>query len=392
MRLRFGSPFAWFERWAPAFESRLRILTVNAGSSSLRVAAFDCEGSNARLLAAARWQGHDYGLEHVLQRFVEDYGATNPDAISHRVVHGGPRLTAPCLVDAAVEAEVRRVSDLAPLHNPLALKGLEACRALFGADVPQVAVFDTAFYATLPPVAATYALPREIVARHGVRRYGFHGLAHQAMTRRWRTLRPDAHPDARLVTLQLGAGCSITASRGGRAIDTSMGFSPLEGLVMATRSGDVDPGLLLYLQRAERLDPASMECLLNEQSGLLGVSGLSGDMRTLREAGGEAARAAIDLFCYRARKYVGAYFAALGGADAIIFGGGVGENGAEERAAILHGLDFLGIVVDGEANRATVGREACVSRADSRVEVWVIPVDEARILAEEAALVLAAGA
>ena len=370
----------------------MRILTVNAGSSSLRLAAFDCDGSSPRFLAAAHRQGRDYGFVDTLRGFVDDYGATAPDAISHRVVHGGPRLTAPCRIDAAVESEIRRLADLAPLHNPLALEGFEACRALFGADVPQVAVFDTGFYATLPPVAATYALPRDIAARHGVRRYGFHGLAHQAMTSRWRALRPGARPDGRLITLQLGAGCSITATRGGRAVDTSMGFSPLEGLVMATRSGDVDPGLLLYLQRAEKLDPASMERLLNEQSGLLGVSGLSGDMRTLRDAPDEAARAAIALFCYRVRKYVGAYFAVLGGADAVVFGGGIGEHSPVERAAILHGLDFFGIALDGEANLATVGREACVSRADSRVEVWVIPVDEARILAEEAALLLAAGA
>lgn len=341
-----------------------------------------------RLLASAHRHDHGAASEEAIRELEREHGLAPPEAIAHRVVHGGARLTTSCRIDADVEAEIGRLAPLAPLHNPLALQGIEACRAVFGARIAQVAVFDTAFYASLPAVAATYALPRELMARQGVRRFGFHGLAHRAMAQRWRALHPQAEHDERLVTLQLGAGCSITASRGGRAVDTSMGFSPLEGLVMATRSGDLDPGLLLYLQRTEGLDPAGMERLLNEQSGLLGLSGLSGDMRALHRSGDGAARAAIELFCYRARKYVGAYLAVLGGADAIVFGGGVGEHGVEEREAILHGLESFGIALDAGANRAAVGREACVSRADSRVEVWVIPVDEARILADEALALL----
>lgn len=206
--------------------------------------------------------------------------------------------------------------------------------------MPQVAVFDTAFYAGLPQVAATYALPRSLCAEYGLRRFGFHGLAHDALWRRWRELSGAQQSNSRVISLQLGAGCSITAMRNGKPLDTSMGFSPLEGLVMATRCGDVDPGLIVFLQRAKGLESAALERLLNRESGLLGVSGLSDDMRALLEAHSETARRAVDLYCYRARKYIGAYLMVLEGADAILFGGGVGENAPEVRARIScrHGM------------------------------------------------------
>ena len=247
--------------------------------------------------------------------------------------------------------------------------------------VPQVAVFDTAFYARLPAVAATYALPRELAARHGLRRYGFHGLAHQALWSRWRELRPDVADGGRLISFQLGAGCSVTAVERGAARDTSMGFSPLEGLVMATRSGDIDPALVTYLQRVEDLSAEESERLLNERSGLLGISGVSGDMRKLLAADDPHARLAVELYCYRARKYLGAYMAVLGGADAILFGGGVGENAAGVRARILAGFEWAGIRLDAAENSAAAGREGRLSAVDSRMDAWVIPVDEARILA-----------
>jgi acetate kinase len=292
------------------------------------------------------------------------------------------------MLDDAVEGEIRRLAPLAPLHNPVALKWVAACRAEFGANAAQVAVFDTAFYAALPEVAATYALPRALSRKHGIRRYGFHGLAHQAMWRRWRALHPQVRPGGCAISLQLGAGCSITAVRDGCAVDTSMGFSPLEGLVMATRSGDIDPGLLLFLQRAEGLTPEQMERSLNEESGLLGLSSASGDMRKLLTAKDDAAQLAVEVYCYRARKYVGAYLAALGGTQAILFGGGVGEHAPPVREKILAGMHRLGIVLDADANRAAIGAEALISRRGSEVEVWVIPVDEARILAEEAVAVV----
>jgi len=363
------------------------LLTVNTGSSSLRLAAFAPEGESLARRADAHFSGTRDDPAEILRAFLEAHGIEEVAAVAHRVVHGGARLTAPCRVDAAVEAEIERLAPLAPLHNPRALEWIRACREVFGARTEQVAVFDTAFYAALPEAAATYALPRALCRQHGVRRYGFHGLAHQAMWRRWRALHPQSRNGGRVISLQLGAGCSITAIRDGRAVDTSMGFSPLEGLVMATRGGDVDPGLLLYLQRAEGLSPERMERLLNEESGLLGLSGTSGDMRALLEADDESARLAIEVYCCRARKYVGAYLAVLGGADAILFGGGVGEHAAPVRAKILARMQWLGIMLDHAANRAAVGAEARISNRSSEAEVWVVPVDEAAILAQEAVAV-----
>ncbi len=363
------------------------LLTVNTGSSSVRLAAFAPDGESLSRLASGHFPGERSDPAAMLRAFLKGHGIGAVAAVAHRIVHGGARLTAPCRIDAAVETEIERLAPLAPLHNPRALEWIGACRALFGAETAQVAVFDTAFYAALPEVAATYALPRALCARHGIRRYGFHGIAHQAMWRRWRELRPDLREGGRVISLQLGAGCSITAIRDGQAVDTSMGFSPLEGLVMATRSGDVDPGLLLFLQRAGGLTPERMERLLNEESGLLGLSGVSADMRTLLNADDAGARLAVDVYCYRARKYIGAYLAALGGADAILFGGGVGEQAPEVRARILSGLVGLGIVPDLDTNRAAVGAEMSISTRDSATEVWVIPVDEAVILAQAAVMV-----
>jgi acetate kinase len=284
-----------------------------------------------------------------------------------------------------VEAEIERLAPLAPLHNPLALAWIRACREQLGAELPQVAVFDTGFYARLPEVARTYALPYTLMRKLIVRRYGFHGLAHEAMWRRWRALRS---ADKCVISLQLGAGCSITAVCNGAPVDTSMGFSPLEGLVMATRAGDVDPGLLLYLQRAEGMTPERLEKLLNEESGLLGVSGASSDMRALLTSSDPQARLAVDLYCYRARKYIGAYLATLGGADAILFGGGVGEHAPAVRAKILDSMQWAGIVLDAARNDAAIGTEARISDLNSKVEVWVVPVDEAVILAQAAQAVL----
>lgn len=366
------------------------VLTVNTGSSSVRLAAFETEDGSLSRGASGHFSGNWNEPQAMLRAFLKGHGIEAVAAVAHRIVHGGARLTAPCRIDAAVEAEIERLAPLAPLHNPRALEWICACRALFGAETVQVAVFDTAFYATLPEVAATYALPRALCARHGIRRYGFHGLAHEAMWRRWRELRPDIRAGGRVISLQLGAGCSITAIRDGQVVDTSMGFSPLEGLVMATRSGDVDPGLLLFLQRVEGLTPERMERLLNEEAGLLGLSGVSEDMRALLDADDADARLAVDVYCYRARKYIGAYLAVLGGADAILFGGGVGEHAPEVRAQILTWLEGLGIVLDPDANRAAIGAEMSISTRDSATEVWVIPVDEAMILAQAAMAMTAA--
>ncbi len=362
----------------------MHVLAINTGSSSIKLTAFAVDASGLTVCGEARYAADVTDVGARLKSFVVQHGVVRVAAVAHRVVHGGARLSASCRIDAAVETEIERIAPLAPLHNPLALAWIRACRAALGADVPQIAVFDTAFYAPLPAVAQTYAVPHELSSRHGLRRYGFHGLAHQAMCQRWQVLRPEIAGGGRVISFQLGAGCSVTASERGVARDTSMGFSPLEGLVMATRSGDIDPGLLLYLQRVEGMSPEDAARMLNEQSGLLGVSGISGDMRALLASDDARAQLAVSLYCYRARKYLGAYLAVLGGAEAILFGGGVGEHAAAVRAAILADFGWAGLQLDAAANHAATVREACISSADSRIQAWVIPVDEAQILAQAA--------
>ena len=361
----------------------MHLLIVNAGSSSIRLAAFAAQDGAIQRVAEIN-QTRNTAREDLLAQLLSQGKIPSVTAVAHRIVHGGEKLTAPRLIDAAVEREIERLAPLAPLHNPAALAWIRACRKLFGPDIPQAAVFDTAFFAALPKVSAGYALPHALAQRHGIRRYGFHGLAHQAMWRAWRRRRPQVPEGGRVISLQLGSGCSIAAIDRGAPRDTSMGFSPLEGLVMATRCGDVDPGALTYLQRAEGLTPEQLERVLNEASGLLGVSGESGDLRVLLASGDPRARLAIDLYCYRIRKYIGAYLAVLGGAHGVLFGGGAGEHAAAARRQILSGMEWCGLRLDEQANQATVGVEGRISAPDSALDVWVVPVDEAAVLAEEA--------
>jgi acetate kinase len=364
----------------------MAILTVNTGSSSIRLAIFT--GADSTVAPSPIRSGHfsprDGEPEALLRRFLSEPPTTGIDLVAHRVVHGGSRFTESRRIDRETERAIEDLAELAPLHNPVSLRWIRACREVLGNDVLQAASFDTAFFSSLPQVAATYALPGDLCRRHGIRRFGFHGLAHQSMWRRWRELRREIEAGGRVISLQLGSGASIAAIARGEPKDTSMGFSPLEGLVMATRSGDVDPGVLTYLQRVEGLTPEALEELLNRSSGLLGVSGISNDMRELLASDAPDARLAIDLFCYRGRKYLGSYLAVLGGADAILFGGGVGENGVPVRERILSGFEWCGIALDRALNQATTGREGRISAADSKVEVWVLPVDEAVILSQEA--------
>jgi|AntDeeMinimDraft_5_1070356.scaffolds.fasta_scaffold00149_34 acetate kinase len=359
----------------------MNLLTVNAGSSSIRLVLY--RHSAAELLACARL--HDSvtpdGAVDLLASFLAENDATPVDVVVHRVVHGGDRGAGAHRLDAEAERTIERYAPLAPLHNPAALAWVRSCIEVLG-DIPRFAVFDTSLYRDLPAVARTYALPRALTAAHDLRRYGFHGIAHEAMWHRWRTIAPTG--GKRVISLQLGSGCSITALRNGRAIDTSMGFSPLEGLVMATRAGDVDPGLLLHLQRAHGLPPERLETMLNRESGLLGVSGISADMRELVAADTDAARLAVDLYAYRARKYIGAFLAVLSGADAILFGGGVGEHQPQIRAAMLEGLQWAGIGLDPVANNAATGGDRCIGTSGSGIEVHVIEVDEAERLARAA--------
>lgn len=360
----------------------MMLLTVNAGSSSLRLALFQYQ--HGRLMRLHQVHCGSAALDdpapfaQMLER-----ASRAVDAVAHRVVHGGRRNQS-CLIDDAVEREIEAHAPLAPLHNPPALHWLRACRHQLGREVPQVAVFDTAFYADLPQAAAGYALPSGLVRDHGLRRYGFHGIAHAAMWRQWRAIHPEPPRGGKVISLQLGAGCSATATAQGRAIDTSMGFTPLEGLMMATRSGDIDPGLLIHLQRQAGMSAQALEEVLTHQSGLRGVSGTSGDMRELLASDSPRAALAVEMFCYRVRKYIGAYLAALGGADAILFGGGIGEHSPEIRSRIVTGLEGLGIMLEPNRNSNSVGADAVISSAQSRIELRVMPVDEERLLAEEA--------
>jgi acetate kinase len=310
------------------------------------------------------------------------------EAVGHRVVHGGERFQRSVRIDDSVLRGMEDMIELAPLHNPHNLKGVAAARAVLGAELPNVAVFDTAFHHTLPENAYLYAIPYQLYRRHKVRRYGFHGTSHRYVAYRWRELTLVARDATRIITLHLGNGCSACAIDGGNSVDTSMGFTPLEGLVMGTRSGDLDPAVLEFLGVKEGLSPTEVDNLLNKNSGLLGLSGLTNDMRELlaeaHENNDRRARLAIDIFCYRARKYIGAYLAALGGADAIIFAGGIGENAPEVRAQICRGLEWASIEIDDEANTRMVGgAEGRITTPSSRLAVWVIPTDEELLIARD---------
>ncbi len=384
------------------------LLTVDTGSSSVKLAAFDLQshsGSDSGGHALAQQSFNVIAAEHVeltgdpesnafsgiLRSFLERNAISDVRGVAHRLVHGGPRFSASRLLDAEVEHDLRALSNLAPLHLPLALEWIALCRGMLGATVPQIAVFDTAFFADLPPVARHYAISRDIQEKHGIRRYGFHGLAHESMLTLVQQVRPDLDRGGRLISIQLGSGCSVAAVEHGMPRDTSMGFSPLEGLVMATRSGDVDPGILTYLERTAGFTAELLERLLNMESGLLGLSGISGDMRVLLSSGSADAELAVELYCYRVRKYIGAYLAVLGGADVIVFGGGVGEHAPIVRERILSGMEWCGIVLDRERNNAAQSATAAgmrISGSSSPIEIWVMAVDENAVLAREAAMVL----
>ncbi|HYW31194.1 MAG TPA: acetate kinase [Gemmatimonas sp.] len=308
--------------------------------------------------------------------------------VGHRVVHGGEQFTRSVRIDDTVLRGIEENIELAPLHNPHNLRGIEAARAALGEGIPQVAVFDTSFHQTLPEHAYLYAIPYPLYRRHKVRRYGFHGTSHRSIAWRYRRLTDQPREKVRIVTLHLGNGCSACAIVNGRSVDTSMGFTPLEGLVMGTRSGDIDAALLDYIAAKEGLTLPQTEALLNKQSGLLGVSGLTNDMRDLlaeaHEHQDRRATLAIEIFCYRARKYIGSYLAAMGGADAIVFAGGIGENSAEIRARILGGLEWAGCTVDAERNLSLVGgREGRLSTDDSTLEARVVPTDEELLIARD---------
>jgi acetate kinase len=352
----------------------VKVFVVNCGSSSLKWSVVDvASGATVGSGTVQRIEDHAAALESVLAVAPLDGVA----AVAHRVVHGGERFSAPVLINDAVLAAIRDLAVLAPLHNPANADGIDVARRAFG-ELPHVAIFDTAFHATLPPRAFTYAVPRA----WGVRRYGFHGTSHAYVSRE--AARILGRPDVNVIVLHLGNGASASAVANGRSIDTSMGLTPLEGLVMGTRSGDVDPALVLHVRRTRNLSTEEIDAVLNSRSGLLALAG-DNDMREVQRraaAGDPAAELALDVYCYRIRKYVGAYLAALGGADAIAFTAGVGENDALVRARSLAGLERLGIVVDDARNTAG---ETVISPDGAVVAVLVIPTNEELEMATQAA-------
>ena len=309
-------------------------------------------------------------------------------AVGHRVVHGGERFTSSVLITDEVLRGIEDCIELAPLHNPANIHGIVAARTALGAALPQVAVFDTAFHQTLPDRAFLYALPYQLYRRHRIRRYGFHGTSHRYIAYRYRKLKDIARDAINIITLHLGNGCSIAAIKGGNSIDTSMGFTPLEGLVMGTRSGDLDPSIVDFIGAKEGLSSSEVESLLNKQAGLLGISGLTDDMRELLAEGHEhddrRAHLAIEIFCYRARKYIGSYLAAMNGAEAIVFTGGIGENSAEIRERICADLSWLGVELDVELNSKNgTDSNGQISSNGSRVAVFVIPTNEELLIARD---------
>jgi acetate kinase len=376
------------------------VLALNHGSSSIKAAVYEVRGAGLGVGDEPIAQGtqeiaSDGNHERALREFVAalaclDLSGASIDAVGHRVVHGGRRFTESVLLTPEREAELAGLDALAPLHNAPSLAGIRVARTIFGPDVPMIAVFDTAFHADMPERAWRYAIPADFTERHDARRFGFHGLSYRSVLHAFEGVAGVSPASARIVALHLGSGCSATAIANGRSIDTSMGLTPLEGLVMGTRSGDVDPALVGHLSRRERVPVETVEAWLNRRSGLLGLSGLSADVRVLLERAAEhsGARLALEVFCYRARKTIGAYVAALGGIDAVVFTGGIGEHAPPIRAGICEGLGAFGIELDAERNANAIGTKATISPDGARVGVYVIPSDEERVIAAEAARVL----
>lgn len=403
----------------------MKILVLNSGSSSLKYQLIDSDSeevlakglaeriggagggggikqdtaANGTVEIAVEMADHEQAIDDVFKLLTDPkHGAVKSigeiAAVGHRVVHGGEKFVQSVVVDEAILEEIDRVSVLAPLHNPPNLEGIRACMRLMP-GVPQVAVFDTAFHATMPDYAYTYALPYKYYTDYGVRRYGFHGTSHRFVTGKALKLLKDRGLDesqVKMVTCHLGNGCSMTAVVGGKVVDTSMGMTPAEGLVMGTRSGDLDPAILLYLARELKATPDEIDDLINKKSGLLGVTGSSSDMRDVQAAadrGEKRAQLALAIFCYRIKKYIGAYAAAMGGLEAVVFTGGIGENCPEVRAKVCEGLAFLGIALDLEKNSTLKGL-ADISDQSGSVRVLLVPTNEEGMIARETAQVVAA--
>jgi acetate kinase len=391
----------------------MKVLVINAGSSSLKYQLIDmanesalavglCEriGVNNGIITQKRFDGkkleeqtdlptHKLALAEVVKALTDpEFGVikdmTEINAVGHRVVHGGEQFTTSALIDTSVEQAIKDCFELAPLHNPPNMMGITACAEIMP-GTPMVAVFDTAFHMTLPAYAYMYALPYDLYEKHGIRKYGFHGTSHMYVARRAAAMLGKSEKDVKVITCHLGNGSSITAVKGGKSIETSMGFTPLEGVAMGTRCGSIDPAVVPFIMEKEGLSTREIDSLMNKKSGVLGISGISNDFRDLDEAasnGNQRAELALEVFAYKIKKFIGEYSAVLNGADAVVFTAGIGENSATIRQRILSGLEGLGIKIDDEKNKIR-GQEIDISTPDSKVRVLVIPTNEELAIARD---------
>jgi len=391
-----------------------KILVINTGSSSLKFQLIDMEtetmlarglcdrigiddsflkysrNNKKDIIIKKEMPDHKTALEESIDALTNEStgvikNISEISAVGHRVVHGGEKFQNSVIIDNEVIEAIKECINLAPLHNPPNIIGIQACKELMP-NVPMVAVFDTAFHQTMPDYAYLYALPYELYEKYGIRKYGFHGTSHKYVTERASVILNRALEDLKLISCHLGNGASICAVKNGKSVDTSMGFTPLEGLAMGTRCGSIDPAIVLFLMEKEKMTPDELDDYLNKKSGVLGISGISSDFRDIQAAadtGNKRAKLAIDVFCYRVSKYIGGYAAALGGVDAVIFTAGIGENNDMVRKKSLVGLEWFGICIDEEKNKNARGKEVDISTNDARVKTLVIPTNEELEIAKQ---------
>ena len=392
----------------------MKILVINAGSSSLKYQLIDME--NEQVLAKglcerigiggeithkthdgrvvkheADFPTHTEAFQELVKLMTSGEGKVIDDmseiaAVGQRTVHGGEKFSGSVLIDSEVLAKIEECSELAPLHNPAAILAIKACEKVFGGKVPQVAVFDTAFHQTMPEKAYIFGLPYEYYEKSHIRRYGFHGTSHRFVSARFFEITGMKPEGSKLITCHLGNGSSISAIKDGKCMDTSMGFTPLDGFIMGTRSGGIDPSVLTYIMEKENLSPKAMSDIMNKKSGLLGISGVSSDKRDIGAAaaeGNQRAKLANELLNYQIKKFVGSYAAAMGGVDAIIFTGGIGENDDTVRAGVCSDMEFMGVELNRSANDGMRGEEKKISTDSSKVQVWVIPTNEELLIARD---------
>ena len=392
----------------------MKVLVINAGSSSLKYQLLDTESGEVMAKGLCERIGIDGVLTHTGNKSDEKFkfdiampthkeaiqsvinilldpekgvisSMSEIDAVGHRVVHGGEFFSDSVIITEKVLKAIEDCVPLAPLHNPPNLTGIQACREVMGPDVPMVAVFDTAFHQTMPKEAYMYALPYEYYEDYGIRRYGFHGTSHKYVAQRCAELMGKHMSDLRIITCHLGNGSSVSAIKGGRSIDTTMGFTPLSGLIMGTRTGDIDPAIVPFLMNKTGMNYEEVDTVMNKKSGVLGISGVSNDFRVIEEAaanGNKRAQLALNMFHYKVRRVIGAFAAVMGGVDAIVFTAGIGENGIGNRDAICNGLEYLGTRIDSERNNIR-GKEQEISAEGSKVKIFVIPTNEEIMIARD---------